>query len=633
MAGTYGFELEHDGGGLTVCGIGVTLDTAGRGRGRPWALPLIRHRGPDDEGVRVEGDGRVALEHCRLAIIDPSNPQAAQPFVDPTGRWVLLYNGELFNFRELRADLERRGARFATESDTEVVLQAYIYDGIDACKRFRGMFAFVIYDRTSGDLVAVRDHVGVKPLYWSLRDGVFVAASEMRAMLAHPNVGRELEPAAVIEYLAFGHISRGPTLIEGVRALPPGHALAVRDGRPELIEYWDVLPVESTQPVEGIRDALFERLDAAVAAALVSDVPVSLMLSGGLDSSAIAALAARHVDPAKLTAYSVSFGLPSDESFAAARLARDLGMRHRELRLTEAELSAAFDAWVAGMDIPSANPTWIAVSHIARAVHADGFKVLLSGDGGDELFGGYDRWMTYLRFHERVWRRTPGVAKRFGGRAAGPLLGGLAGDIARRARDGGDLFVGSRPFHDDALLRHLGPVGREVAAAFPPEEGVGELRRRFDDRAPTADYLAWMSYAALKTHLVEDYLARLDKLGMQESVEGRVPLLDPELATWAFSLPQQVKVPGFRQKALFRQAVGPLLPSYITERPKQGFCPPVAAWSASLLAERLNGSSVLVEQGLVAPDAVRDLHANRSTEASFALWTLGTLMLWSEQHL
>jgi asparagine synthase (glutamine-hydrolysing) len=588
----------------------------------------------------VEQDpvGQVALEHCRLAIIDPENPDAAQPFSDPSGRWVLLYNGELFNFRELRSELERGGARFTTESDTEVVLHAFISDGIDACKRFRGMFAFVVYDRETGDLFAVRDQIGVKPLYWALRDGVFVAASEMRAMLRHPMLGSQLDVPGVIEYLAFGHTAHEQTIVEGVRKLPPGHALTLRDGRIEVREYWDVLPLRAPASGDSRLDAppedeLRRLLDEAVSASLVSDVPISLMLSGGLDSSTIAALAARHVDPRELTAYSVSFGLPTDESSAAARLAADLGMKHRELLLTEAGLGDAFDSWLLGMDVPSANPTWIAVSHIARAVHADGIKVLLSGDGGDELFGGYNRWMKYLRFHERVWKRTPRAARRAGGRATRPLLGGLAGDIARRARDGGELFVGSRPFHDDALQRYLGPVGKEAAATFPPERCVSALRRRFDERFPDGDYLAWMSYASLKTHLVDDYLARLDKLGMQESVEGRVPLLDPVLARWAFTLPWQVKVPGFRQKALFRQAVEPLLPDYITERPKQGFCPPVEAWSASLLADRVNGASALVDEGLVAPDAADRLRLNGSSGESFALWTLGTLMLWCEQNL
>jgi asparagine synthase (glutamine-hydrolysing) len=598
----------------------------------------MRHRGPDDERIVWAPDGTAVLEHCRLAIIDPDNPSAAQPFSDPTGRWVLVYNGELFNFRELRAELERRGARFTTESDTEVVLNAFILDGLEACRRFRGMFAFVVLDRDTGDLFAARDQIGVKPLYWALRDGVFVAASEMRTIVRHPMLRSRLHLPGVIEYLAFGYAAHDRTIVEDVRKLPPGHALTLRDGRVDVREYWDVLPsgapADDAPPADGSHDAeLLRLLEEAVSASLVSDVPVSLMLSGGLDSSAIAALAARHVDPRELTAYSVSFGLPTDESSAAARLAGDLGMKHRELLLTEAELRDAFDAWLLGMDVPSANPTWIAVSHIARAVHSDGVKVLLSGDGGDELFGGYDRWMTYLRFHEWVWKRTPQAARRLGGRAARPLVGGLAGDIARRARDGDELFVGSRPFHDDALKRSLGPSGREAAAAFPPERGISALRRLFDERLPDGDYLAWMSYASLKTHLVDDYLARLDKLGMQESVEGRVPLLDPVLAQWAFTLPWEVKVPGFRQKALFRRAVGHLLPDYITERPKQGFCPPVGAWSASLLADRMNGASALVEEGVVAPNAISQLRTNGSTGQSFALWTLGTLMLWCERNL
>jgi asparagine synthase (glutamine-hydrolysing) len=418
-----------------------------------------------------------------------------------------------------------------------------------------------------------------------------------------------------------------------VRKLPPGHALRLRDGRLEETEYWDVLSPEGSPSSATLEGDLVELLDEAVAAALVSDVPLSLMLSGGLDSSAVAALAARHVDPAELTAYSVSFGLPTDEASAAARLAGDLGLRHRELLLTEDVLQSAFDDWLSDIDVPTANPTGIAISHIARAVHADGTKVLLSGDGGDELFGGYNRWMKYLRFHDQIWGRTPQGLRKMAGRAAGPFLHGLAGDIARRAREGGDLFVGSRPFHDDDLARYLGPVGRAAAAESPPEEGIMDLRQRFDERSPDGDYLNWMSYASLKTHLVEDYLARFDKLAMRESVEGRVPLLDPLLAEWAFQVPQGQKVPGFQQKALFRRAVAPLLPAYILERPKQGFCPPVAAWSSSLLANRLNGSSALYDEGIVSPNAVEQLQRNPSTGDSFALWTLGTLSTWCDRYL
>ena len=450
-----------------MCGIGVTVDMSRRDLARPWALPLMRHRGPDDQGVFRDPEADIALEHCRLAIIDPENPESAQPFTDPSGRWVIVYNGELFNYRELRGELEREGVRFRTQSDTEVVLNAFIAGGMHACARFRGMFAFVVWDHESRELVAVRDQIGVKPLYWSLEAGVFVAASELRTMLGHPAISVRLDLAGVIEYLAFGYTSHDRTLVAGVAQASARTRACPRRWTSGARRYWDVLPATGRGAEGAVEPELLGQLDEAVAASLVSDVPLSLMLSGGLDSAAVAALAARHVDPSALTAYSVSFGLPTDESSAAARLAKDLGMPHRELLLTEGELKGAFDAWLTSMDVPSANPTWIAISHIARAVHADGTKVLLSGDGGDELFGGYQRWMTYLRFHEQVWKRSPSVFRRAGGRIATPVLRGLAGDIARRARDGGELFVGSRPFHDDDLRRTWVPSARRRRQRSP----------------------------------------------------------------------------------------------------------------------------------------------------------------------
>jgi asparagine synthase (glutamine-hydrolysing) len=589
----------------------------------------MRRRGPDGEGSDEAIPGNLVLEHCRLAIIDPQNPEADQPFHDPSGRYAIVYNGEVFNYRELRSDLERRGAAFRTDSDTEVVLQSYIADGEAAFKRLRGMFAFVIADRVSGDLIAARDQIGVKPLYWYERDGLFLAASEMRTILAHPRVSKELDPQGVVEYLAFGHNVWDGTLVEGVRKLPPGHTLRLDAGGVNVAEYWDPLS-EDAEPQEPLEQDLATRLDSAVEASLVSDVPLSIMLSGGLDSSAIAVLACRHVDPGDLRAYTISFGLPDDESRAAERLARDLGLRHRTIRLTPECVAERFEAWLGSLDVPTANPTWLAVTEIARAVAGDSGKVLLGGDGGDELFGGYSRWMKYLRFHDALWRHTPLPVRRAAGRMARPILRGLAGDIARRAANGGELFVGSRPFHDDDLAATLGPVARRAAERRSPESGVEALRRRFAERVPMgSDYLHWISYLSLKTHLVEDYLARLDKMGMSESVEGRVPLLDHHLAGWSFHVSQQRMVPGYRQKGLFRSAVAPLLPAYVLERPKQGFCPPVVDWASSLLIDRLPDRSVLVEQGLVSPQAREYLRARGTTNASFATWTLGTLSIWA----
>lgn len=620
-----------------MCGIAASLDLRGTQEARTWATPGLRHRGPDGEGLFVRPESGLVMEHCRLAIIDPENREADQPFSDPSGRWTVVYNGELFNHRDIRRVLESRGVRFRTESDTEVVLHALALDGEEAVKGFRGMFAVVLWDAEKRTLLAARDQIGVKPLYYTVSDGVFIAASELRTIIAHPRVRPRLDPVRVVEYLSFGFVSGSATLLEGVSKLEPGHLLSLSDGSVHTTEYWDALLPGRAAAKDALVDAtdeLLERLDSAVTASLVSDVPVSLMLSGGLDSSAIAALAARHVPAGDLTAYSVSFGLPSDESATAARLAADLGLPHRELLLTRDVLADDFDRWLGGMDVPSGNPTWIAVSCIAAAVRRDGHKVLLSGDGPDEMFGGYNRWMTYLRFHDRYWRHTPAIARRAVGVAARPFARGLAGDIARRAREGGQLFVGSRPFHDDDLHRCLGSVARGVARETPPETSVERVRETFEQRLPDADELAWMSYLALKTDLVEDYLVRLDTMGMGESVEGRVPLLDVELVQFGLSLSQEAKVGSrYEQKALFRRTVSRFLPKYVTERPKQGFCPPVADWASALLRSRIGDQSPLVEQGLIARGAVSALARSGSVKASFALWTVGTLSVWCENNL
>ena len=419
-------------------------------------------------------------------------------------------------------------------------------------------------------------------------------------------------------------------MAEGVRKLLPGHYLRIQNGQLSIDEYWDVVGSESTGlESEDTAIDLLSRLDAAVAASLVSDVPLGLMLSGGVDSSTIAALAVRHMPGQELTSYSVAFGQPDDESVAAGRLAEQLGMKHRTLRVSEAEVRGEFESWLADLDYPAGNPTWIASSFIARAANEDGIKVLLSGDGGDELFGGYDRWMKYLRFHDLVWNRVPRFARRFGGRATRGRLGGLAADIARRASTDGGLFVPSRPFHDDVLDRCLGPVGRAAAELCPPETRIEELRRQFDTRLPDGDYLAWMSYVSVKTKLVEDFLQRLDKMGMRHSVEGRVPLLDPAVARWALRLPQSTKVPRYRQKALLRAAVRPILPAYVLERPKQGFCPPIGSWCEELVLERHADGGILFESGLLRPSA--PLGDRRG--ADFATWTLAMLREWVARNL
>jgi asparagine synthase (glutamine-hydrolysing) len=615
-----------------VCGIAASVDLRRQGRARPWALPYMRHRGPDGEGICVDATRNVVLEHTRLAILDPQNPAANQPLTDTSGRWTITYNGEIFNFQSLRAYLEQRGVRFRTMSDTEVVLEGFALEGPGLLSYLKGMFAFVGWDRETVDIFAARDQIGVKPLYWFLEDGIFAAASEVRTLLAHPALRATIDVTSVVEFLAFGANFGERTIASEMSKLLPGHYLQFRNGCLSITEYWDVLSMDAASIDPELAAAeLRAKLDAAVEAALVSDVPVGLMLSGGIDSSAIAAFAVRHVPASEMTTYSVAFDRPDDESTAAGRFARDLGLRHRTVTVSEAEVRIAFDEWLGLLDYPSDNPTWIASWFLARAVHADGIKVLLAGDGGDELFGGYDRWMKYLRFYETVWARARRPLRHLGGQVLRPLARGLGADIARRAASGGELFVPSRPFHDDLLMAVLGPVGIAAASVRPVETFVEHLGARYWRERPNGDYLGWMSYVTLRTKLVEDFLQRLDKMGMQHSIEGRVPLLDEALARWALRVPQEVKVPGLRQKDLVRKALVPLLPAYVLERPKQGFCAPVGEWTRKLLLDRpLPSSGPLFDSGLLRPDALLRLRGRR---APFAAWTLSILLEWVNQNL
>jgi asparagine synthase (glutamine-hydrolysing) len=615
-----------------MCGFAVSIDLARKGRAVPWALDLLEHRGPDGSGTLVESDRSAVLEHRRLAIIDPDNREADQPFNDPSGRWTIVYNGEIFNYRQLRAELERVGVSFRTRSDTEVVLLGFIHYGKGVLDRLRGMFAFVIFDRASHGVFAARDPIGVKPFYYVDRDGMFVACSELRPLLAYPGLRPTLDPAAVVEFLSFGDNPGEETLVKGVKKLLPGHCVETRDHRVAITEYWDALTPMPPSSGDGATE-LLSMLESAVDEALVSDVPVGIMLSGGIDSSAMTALATRHVDPSTLTAYSVAFGRPDDEVDVAARLTQDLGVRHRVLFLSEDEIVREFDTFLDHVDYPSGNPTWIALSFIAQAACADGIKVLLSGDGADELFGGYNRWMKYLRFHDWIWSRIPTRGRRVAGSATRRWARGLGGDIARRASTGDGLFVPSRPFHDDLLARCLGPVGLAAASQRPPETRIHALREEFDGRRPDADYLSWMSYVSLKTKLVEDFLQRLDKMGMRHSVEGRVPFLEPDIARWALATPQETVVPGFRQKALLRRAVAPVLPEYVLRRAKQGFCPPVGSWCQRLLRDRSRQRlGPLFEAGLLDARGIDELRRHPA-RSPFALWTAEMLVDWTSRNL
>lgn len=612
-----------------MCGIAASVDTRFPARARPWALPFLRHRGPDGEGT-CEFSG-AALEHCRLAIIDPENHQADQPLGESGGRWTIVYNGELFNYKELRTELQAQGVRFRTDCDTEVVLAWFSRFGVASLNRLEGMFAFAVWDNDLRELFVVRDQIGVKPVYYYQAESLLLVASEVQPLLKHPAVPSRLDSQSAVEFLAFGHSLGDTTIVAGVRKLEPGHFLHFRNSQLTVGRYWDALPqIAKPTSVSENADCVASLVGSAVRAATTSDVPIGLMLSGGIDSTTIAAHVARASGTAVVRTYSVGFGRDDDETDVAARLAYELGFSHRSVHLSDRDFSDELGPWLESLDYPISNPTAIAVSAIARSAREDGIKVLLSGDGGDELFGGYTRWMRYLQAHE-LWKRVSPRVRPSAGRVAAKHARGLPGDIARRAAAGRELFVPSRPFHDDLLERCIGERARRDIDDLV-YANVDRIHERYVQLAPTDDYLTWMSYVSLKTYLVDDYLLRLDLMGMRNSVEGRVPLLDVRLTEKAFGIPQRDKVGRFEQKSLFRTAVRPMLPAYIASRPKQGFCPPATEWADRAASIVGGGKGLLWDSGLLRSDTQSAIDT-RGRDRPFALWTLSILSAWANSNL
>ena len=596
----------------------------------------LRHRGPDAAGTHV--DGPVALGHARLSIIDLSEG-GAQPMHSPDGRHTLVYNGELYNFRELRAELEAAGTVFRSASDTEVVLHAALAWGVaGACRRFNGMFAFALWDRAERRLSLARDRFGIKPLYWSRHGRRLLFGSEIKALGTCPDFERRLDEDGLAEYLYYGNALRENTLFAGCRKLLPGHLLEARPGEAPVERAWWTLadvPPAPALPEGELVERVREALEGAVARHLVADVPVALFLSGGLDSSSICALAAGAYG-GTLRTVSVEFeGETSTSELAAARLvAETFGTAHEERRLTYSNLVETLDALAEAHDQPFGDAANVPLYILARDVAGDA-RVVLQGDGGDEIFGGYRRYGLLRR--ARAWRAFARLA---------PVPRALAGriDAARRlrrmqdalgARDGAERFA--------RLLTEEWEDGG-IGALLRPE-----ARARLAGRDPFAAYRAvWPEVAGLdpaqgmlhtdtRVILPDIFLEKVDRATMASGVEVRVPFLDTELADLVMGLPSELKLAG-RSKSLLRRAMAGTLPPEILDGPKLGFGVPYGEWLAGPLAgfvrERLTAPGQLVTD-LFDPARLERLcarHARREANHGFMLYKLLMLALWSERH-
>jgi asparagine synthase (glutamine-hydrolysing) len=616
-----------------MCGICGIVRTDGRAADREALAAMsatLRHRGPDSGGEAVAGEAGLAAR--RLAIIDLEGGD--QPIANEDGGVVVVQNGEIYNHAQLRAELERAGHVFRTpHSDTEVLVHLYEEHGPRFPERLRGMFAVAVWDARVRRLVLARDRFGIKPLYYRDAPGELSFASELKALRALPGLSRELDLDALEAFLAFNAIHGPRTIFREVRKLPPGHVLVLEDGRTRLQRYAFDRPVakgaQRDEPWEVLAGELRDRLRDSVRAHLVADVPVGVLLSGGIDSSALAALAAQE-SSGPVATFSIGF---AERSFSEVELARTIAQRygtdHHELVVAPdavellPTIAAAFDEPFADS---SALPTYLVSELAARHV-----KVALSGEGGDELFGGYE---TYVA--DQLALRGGGAA-----RLLSPLAERLPSGSGRVPLDY-KLKRFTRAAHLPPLERHHG--WKEIFSPDARAALLAPARRGGDDpldvyrarwaETEGADTLARLQDVDRAIYLVDDLLVKTDRMSMAHSLELRVPFLDPVVAELALALPVAARVRGFAKKRLLRAAVEPLVGRDIARGRKKGFSIPAAAWLRGELepfCREVLGAERLRRQGYLDPVAVErliDEHVTRREDHSRQLWGLMSLSLW-----
>jgi asparagine synthase (glutamine-hydrolysing) len=598
----------------------------------------LAHRGPDDAGTAVFPDAALAM--TRLSVIDLATGH--QPLANEEQTCWIVYNGEVYNYRALREELAAKGHRFRTKSDTEVILRAYEAWGQDCVPRLRGMFAFAILDRRGGPaagplLFLARDRVGKKPLYYHQAPARFVFGSEIKALLAHPEVPGRVNRPAVPLYLTYGYVPAPETLFEGIAELPPGHTLLLKDGQVRLHEYWDV-PCP-TQAAPDLAEAevipqLRALLEEAVRVRLVSDVPLGAFLSGGVDSTAVVALMARQ-GGAPVKTFAIGFeGEPSFNELEYSRqAARFYGTEHHEF-VVQPDAIELLPRLIRHHDQPfadsSAIPTFL-VSKLAR----EHVTVALTGDGGDELFAGYDRFaaarlaMTYRRLPGALRAALPGLLRSFSESTA-------YDGWVRRAR----RFVehASLPLVEQ-YLAWVSVFQREFLNELVAGVGREDLARHvegFFERVKEADPLSRLLYVNAKTYLPGDLLVKSDRMTMANSLEVRCPFLDHELLEYAAGIPSHLKLKGLTTKYILKRALEGLVPAEILRRKKHGFGAPVGRWFRTRLRDYVR--TILLDpralrRGYFREAALQRLleeHQSGKRDHGHRLWALLTFELWHQ---
>ena len=628
-----------------MCGLAGIIDWRGADTALVAAMTdALKHRGPDAAGYWSSGP--AALGHRRLSIIDLSH-RADQPMADAAGRYQLIFNGEIYNYRALRPLLEQHGYRFHTESDTEVLLNAFIHWGAGCLERLNGMFAFAIWDAAEQRLTLARDRLGEKPLYFLRLDSGIVFASELKALRLHPAISREIDARALGQYLSLNYTLGNRCMVPGVEKLEPGHVLTYSRGEGVRIrDYWNLAQAFRNKRAFGrvaaAEEELRRNIEEAVSLRLVSDVPLGAFLSGGIDSATIVNAMRASRSGSDVKTFSIGFTERSYSELPEARqTAAHLGTDHHD-KLAHWDLVEALPRIVRAADEPFADNSIIPTYFLSQFARQN-VTVSLSGDGGDEIFGGYETYRAD-QLHaglNAVLGRFAGPAHAILGRGASliPATFNKVGldDKLRRFAAGlplpaEDAHFSWRTVFDEGEKESL--LHPDVYAASGGESGIDEFRRHFQ-AVDGCHYLDRAMYVDIKTWLPHDILHKVDRASMAHSLEVRAPYLDHHLVEFAASLPVSLKVRGRATKYLLRRSQRRVLPRSITDGRKRGFNAPMAHWLLGDLKEMTRdvifGSALKKYVRRDAVEALWQRHEARRADNSYKLFGLLSLGLWLEQ--
>jgi len=591
------------------------------------------HRGPDESGIFIKPG--IALGHRRLSIIDLSSGQ--QPLYNEDHSVVVVFNGEIYNYQSLAEELKQLGHQFRTHSDTEVIVHAWEQWGVDCVKRFRGMFAFAIWDSNTHVLFLARDRLGIKPLYFAeLTGGDFIFASELKALMVHPGISRELDPYAVEEYFALGYVPEPRTILKRVYKLEPGFTLlyARYASNPLIQQYWDVpfKPLGHAYSEHELEQELLDRLREAIRIRLVAEVPLGAFLSGGVDSSAVVALMAGLNPDKPVNTCSIGFGDPKyNETEYALQVAKQYATNHYTEQVTADDFDL-LDTLASLYDEPFSDSSAIPTYRVCQLARKR-VTVALSGDGGDENFGGYRRHRWHMN-EEKIRARIPLFVRR-------PLFGMLGRyypklDWAPRIFRAKSTFQSLARDSLSAYLHTVSEMNDDMRASLYSAEFHRELQsyhaievfKRHVQNAPTSDPLSLIQYLDMKCYLPGDILTKVDRASMAHALEVRVPILDHEFVEWVSGISPSLKLKGREGKYIFKRALRNHLSDQILYRPKMGFAVPLASWFRGPLKQRVKDSilgGVLPDSGIFNVDFLKQVvsqHQSGIRDHSTAIWSL-----------